>query len=200
MGIDKQIQEHIFEPFFTTKEVGRGTGLGLSMVYGIIEKHNGFIDVYSELGKGATFKIYLPLIDAEVWEVQEVGDDILSRGNEIILLTEDDEAVRNMMAMLLKKFGYRVLEAGDGKEALSIFRDHQDEIQLIVTDVIMPEMNGLEMYNEVRRIKPDMPAIFMSGYTADIIGGNIFREDNVYFLSKPLKATELLHKIREIFQ
>jgi two-component system, cell cycle sensor histidine kinase and response regulator CckA len=198
IGMDKQIQERIFEPFFTTKGVGKGTGLGLSMVYGIIKKHDGFINVYSEPGQGTTFTIYLPLVEAEIEEEPAMEAAGVTGGTETILLAEDDGAVRDMTAMLLRNSGYRVLLAGDGEEALSVFRNHQEEIQLVITDVIMPKRNGRDLYEEIRKIKFGMPVIFMSGYAADIMGSTVSIGDKVRYLSKPLKPAELLRHIREV--
>jgi len=200
MGFDKETQEHIFEPFFTTKEVGKGTGLGLSIVYGIIKKHNGFINVYSEPGKGTAFKIYLPLHAISAQSVQE--DRLVSppRGTETILLVEDNDSVRQMMTIVLEEFGYTVIGASDGLQAIELFQNNRDRVQLVVSDLIMPRMNGKDAYEEMRKIRPDLKAIFSSGYTADIIAQKGLLEEGINFLSKPVAPAEMLIMIRTVLE
>jgi len=198
LGMDRKTQERIFEPFFTTKTVGRGTGLGLSMVYGAIDKHGGYITVYSEPGQGTTFKIYLPLLDVPLQNASPEDDEALPMGDETILLVEDDKTIRHMTRALLERSGYRVLMAVDGEDALSVFRDNQDAIRLIVTDVIMPRKNGREAVEEINKIRSGIPVIFMSGYSADILTRRGIAEDSVNYLSKPLKPMVLLKKIRSL--
>ena len=196
-GITPEIQNRIFDPFFTTKEIGKGTGLGLSMVYGIVKKHNGFINVYSEVGKGTAFKVYLPLTDDVNRESTESVSEELPRGNENILVAEDDTAILAMVRELLEENGYTVYPASTGAQAIEIFIAHKDVIDLILTDVIMPQGNGREVYEEISSIKPAMPLIFMSGYPADLLtaqGGM----DNTFYLSKPISPSTLLKKIREV--
>ncbi len=197
-GMDKKTQERIFEPFFTTKEVGKGTGLGLSMVYGAVKKHDGHITVYSEPGQGTTFKIYLPLLESLPRSNPNAGDEILPTGSETILLAEDDETIRHMTKMLLENYGYHVLVAVDGEEAVSVFRDNRDSIQLILMDVIMPRKNGRATLDEIAGIKPGVPAIFMSGYSADVMTHRGLAKDTANYLSKPLKPALLLKKVREL--
>lgn len=197
-GMDQEIRERIFEPFFTTKEFGRGTGLGLSIVYGIIKQHEGFINVYSEPGKGTTFKIYLPLITARTEEVRPESVSPLAGGSETILLAEDDDGVRIFTKSLLQKFGYTVVEASDGDDALRRFREYQDRIHLLLIDVIMPKKNGKEVYDEITKITPEMKVLFMSGYTADIIHKKGIAEEELDFVLKPVSPTELLRKLREL--
>jgi len=198
-GMDSETREHIFEPFFTTKEINRGTGLGLSIVHGIIAKHQGRINVQSEKGQGTTFKIYLPLLcQLPESKKPEQRDKILPKGNETILLVDDDAAVRQMTTWLLEKSGYRLIVADNGETALSTFKDNQDAIQLLITDVIMPRMNGKELYEEISRIKTNIPAIFMSGYTAEIMGEKMPPRADTLFLSKPLKPEQLLIAIRQM--
>lgn len=198
-GMDKETQKKIFEPFFTTKEVGKGTGLGLAIIYGIIKQHNGYINCYSELGKGTTFRVYLPLM---VLEKKEEADSIettpLPRGKETILLVEDDEIVRKMHRIILEDAGYTVITAKDGDEALVKFEQHSASIQLLATDVIMPKRNGHSVYLKIKQVDPDMKVVFLSGYTKDVVlqSGIL---DGVYdFIQKPVKPGDLLRKVRSI--
>ena len=197
-GMDKITMEHIFEPFFTTKEVGEGTGLGLSIIYGIIKQHNGHIEVESEPGKGTTFKIYLPLIKFEASETRVEKVLKPTGGTEKILLAEDDVQSRGLLKEILQRFGYRVVEAVDGEEAIARFIEERNEISLVILDVIMPKKDGRTVYNKIKEIDPGMKALFMSGYTADIIHRKGIYEDDLNFLSKPVIPYDLATKIREI--
>jgi len=198
-GMDEETRKRIFEPFFTTKEVGKGTGLGMAIIYGIIQQHNGYISVYSEEGKGTTFKIYLPLIAKGIKEAQEAQEaEPPPGGTETVLLAEDDEVVRELHRMILEEAGYRVIEAVDGRDALDKFMEHTKEIQILTTDVVMPKMNGKMLYEEIRKIRPDMKVLFMSGYTKDIIVERGFMEDEFSLVAKPVTSDMLLKKIREI--
>ena len=197
-GIDEMTKERIFDPFFTTKEVGRGTGLGLSMAYGIIKQHNGHIDVYSEPGKGTTFKVYFPLIQTQVAEDKVTKPLITKTGKETILIAEDDIHVRELVKQLLEIFGYNVIEARDGDAALDAFIKNKDEIHLLLLDVIMPKKNGKEVYDEIKKLRPDIKAIFISGYSADIIHNKGILEEGLEFLSKPIFQETLLNKVREV--
>jgi PAS domain S-box-containing protein len=201
-GMDEKTKERIFEPFFTTREVGKGTGLGLAMVYGIIKQHEGYINTYSELGKGTTFKIYLPLIEAEA-EVKEplmsaLAGAVQPRGSETILLAEDDSEVRKITRNILEGSGYRVIEAVDGEDAVTKFLLGKDEIQLLIFDVIMPKKSGKDAYEEVKKIAPGVKALFTSGYTADIIHRKGILEEGLNFIAKPVAPDILLKKIREV--
>jgi len=199
-GIDARIQEKIFEPFFTTKEFGRGTGLGLSIVYGIVKQHNGHINVYSEMGRGTTFRIYLPLVTIGSLEARpaDVSAEPPRGGTETILLTEDNEQVRNLTKSVLEEFGYTVIEAADGDQALERFMANKDRIHLILVDVIMPRKNGREVYDEAKRWKPDLKALFTSGYPADFIQKEGVLEEGLNFISKPTSVQELLKKVRDV--
>jgi PAS domain S-box-containing protein len=197
-GIDEKTKEKIFEPFFTTKEVGKGTGLGLSMVYGIIKQHDGYINVYSEPGRGTTFKIYLPLIKSKVEEIKPSDLSVLKGGAETILVAEDDTLVRELTKEVLTWFGYKVLEAIDGEDAIRVFNENKDKIQLLILDVIMPKKNGKEVYNEIKKVKPDIKAIFTSGYTADYIHKKGIMEERLNFILKPISPDKLLIKVREV--
>ncbi|OGW65544.1 MAG: hypothetical protein A2222_02675, partial [Nitrospirae bacterium RIFOXYA2_FULL_44_9] len=191
-GMDENTRQRIFEPFFTTKEVGRGTGLGLSMVYGIIKQHSGYINCYSEPEKGTTFKIYLPVIESATEKTKKEEHITLSGGTETILLAEDEEEVRKLMRLALEEAGYKVIEAVDGKEAIEKFRENKDSIGLLLLDVIMPKMNGKGVYEEARKIKPGIKALFSSGYPADFIHKKGILEEGLNFISKPASPHEFL--------
>jgi PAS domain S-box-containing protein len=197
-GMDKTTQEHIFEPFFTTKVEGKGTGLGLAIVYGVIKKHNGFIHVYSEQGMGTTFRIYLPLISCFEQESDLKERAPLLYGTETVLLIEDDSNMRRVTKDILEEFGYTVLEAVDGEDAVRVFRKNKSRVQIVLCDLIMPKMNGQETYEELIKIRCDIKAIFMSGYTADIISQKGILEKEMNFISKPMNLTDLLNKIRNV--
>jgi two-component system cell cycle sensor histidine kinase/response regulator CckA len=197
-GMDRDTLPHIFEPFFTTKGLARGTGLGLATVYGIVKQNNGFIKVYSEPGLGTTFKIYLP---RHASKAEQVGGDgpatPAARGNETILLVEDEPAILSMTTIMLERFGYRVLTAATPGEAIHLAREHAGEIHMLMTDVIMPEMNGRDLARNVVSLYPDLKRLFMSGYTADIIAHHGVLEEGIYFIQKPFSAQQLAARVRE---
>ena len=197
-GIDERTKDRIFEPFFTTKEVGKGTGLGLAMVYGIIKQHDGCINVYSEPDKGTTFKIYLPFIKLSVEEVKAIDLPIIKRGTETVLIAEDDAQVKELTKKVLEGYGYKVIEAVDGEDAIRVFNENKDKIQLLILDVIMPKKNGKEVYDEITKIRPDIKAIFTSGYTTDIIHKKGIIEEGSNFILKPMLPDELLRKVRDV--
>jgi PAS domain S-box-containing protein len=198
-GMDEETRKRIFEPFFTTKEAGKGTGLGMAIIYGIIQQHKGYISVYSEKGMGTTFKIYLPLIAEGIEEVYDTREaEPPPGGTETVLLAEDDAAVLELHRMILEEAGYRVIEAVDGRDALDKFTEHRTEVDILATDVIMPKMNGKSLYEEMRKIRPDMKVLFISGYTKDIIVERGILEDEFSVITKPVTPHELLKKIREI--
>lgn len=196
IGMDEQTREKLFEPFFTTKEVGKGTGLGLAMVYGIIEQHNGFLNVYSEPGLGATFQIYLPVVEIKAEEKSNTETATPAGGSETLLMAEDDEAVMKALTIALKAAGYSVIEAVDGEQAVAKFIENKDKINLFLADVVMPNKNGIEAFREISAIKPEIKAFFMSGYAPDIIGES-FPKTKFKFISKPVALRELLKKVRE---
>jgi signal transduction histidine kinase/CheY-like chemotaxis protein len=200
VGINEDIKERIFDPFFTTKEVGKGTGLGLSMVYGIVKQHNGIIELDSEAGKGTTFRIYLPLIEPVIKKEQGKSPVFLQGNMETILVAEDDTAVMGLLKGLLEKNGYNVITATNGEEAVRKFIDHRDSIRLILLDVIMPRKNGKEVYDEIIGIRPDIKAIFMSGYTNDIIDWKGALQEDINLISKPVRPNDLLLKLREVLE
>lgn len=197
-GMDLKTQEKIFEPFFTTKETGKGTGLGLSVVYGIIKQHEGYINVYSEIGKGTIFRIYLPLMDKKIEGEQTTDIPPLEGSLETILLAEDDVEVRKLNKQILCEFGYEVMEAEDGEQAVRLFHENKDKIALIIFDVIMPKKNGKEAYDEIRKINPNIKAIFTSGYTADIVHKKGILDEGLDFLSKPVSPQSFLKKVKEV--
>lgn len=198
-GMDATTKERIFEPFFTTKDQGKGTGLGLSMVYGIVMQHDGFIDVYSEAGEGTTFKIYLPLIRGTAEEDQgEIEFAAVQGGSETILVAEDDASLRTLSATILCNYGYSVIEAVDGEDAVKKYRQNRDRVQLLILDGIMPKKNGKEAYHEIRIMNPTIKALFVSGYAEDIINKQCLLDPGINFILKPLTPSQLLKKVREV--
>ena len=198
-GIDAETQVRMFEPFFTTKEQGKGTGLGLSTVYGIVRQSGGHLWVYSEVGKGTTFKIYLPRVD-EVTEMDVARDSLteLPQGRETVLLTEDEEQVRQMIRMILEMSGYRVLEAASGEEALTLYKQHEGQIDLIMTDVVMPGMSGRELAESLEVLHPGIKVLYISGYTDDAIVRHGLLDQEIAFLQKPFTPDALMRKVREV--
>ena len=198
VGMDQKTQDRIFEPFFTTKEVGKGTGLGLAVVYGIIKQHEGYITVYSEPGKGTTYKIYLPITKATIEQKRTLKTADAWGGSETILVAEDDEAVRDLTVKLLTEAGYRVVEASNGEEAVRKYKEQKDAIQLLVLDVVMPRKNGKEAYDEICGIRPDIKTIFMSGYAGDVFERKHINGERFNIIMKPVSPLSLLHKVREV--
>ena len=199
-GMDEETQAHIFEPFFTTKEQGKGTGLGLATVYGIVKQSGGSIFVYSEPGKGATCQIYLPRVDEAVTVVESVHATIdPPHGSETILLVEDEEPVRELVRKVLERNGYRILEARHGDEAIKICAQHNGgEISLLVTDVVMPRMSGREVAERVQASHPKMKVLYLSGYTDDAVVRHGVLQSMTAFLQKPFTPDALAHKVREV--
>lgn len=196
-GMGQQTKEKIFEPFFTTKEKGRGTGLGLSIVYGIIKQHNGTIQVDSEPGKGTVFKIFLPMVKTETVEIKPVHP-VIQGGTETILLAEDDKEVRNLVKEILSRHGYRVIETVDGEQAIQRFKEHQEAIDLLLLDVVMPKRNGKEVYEEIMTINPEIKCLFTSGYTGDVVFTKGIHKETVNFITKPILPNHLILKVREV--
>ena len=199
IGMDADTQAHIFEPFFTTKEVGKGTGLGLSTVYGIVKQSGGYIWVYSEPERGTTFKIYFPRVDQAVDGARtgkrETG---MQRGTETILLVEDNEQVRQLTSSVLADCGYKVLPAASPEEGLALCRAHQPQIQLLVTDVILPRMKGPQLAEQVKQISPRTRVLYVSGYTSNAIVHYGVLDAGLWFLGKPFSVSELVAKVREV--
>ncbi len=201
-GMDEETKKKIFEPFFTTKETGKGTGLGLSMVYGMVKQHDGFIDVRSEPGKGATFYIYLPLSAqaGEEGRVVENQAEPTPRGSGTILLAEDDETLRELSSSVLRESGYEVVEAVDGEEAVRKFAARKDEIGLVILDVIMPKKSGKQAYDEIRAMRPSVRALFVSGYAPDIVREKGMLDGGAEILLKPFLPSELLRKAEAVLR
>jgi len=198
-GMDDETKKRIFDPFFTTKEVGKGTGLGLSTVYGIVKQSQGNVWVYSEVGKGTTFKVYLPRVD-EVSEEQEVDDRVrtLPTGSETVLLVEDEHLVRDLTIELLKECGYLVITASNGEEGLRVSTEFEGPIDLMITDIVMPRMSGSELAERIAVLRPETKVLYMSGYTDDAIVRHGILDDHVSFIQKPFSADQLLVKAREV--
>ena len=199
MGMDKETNSHIFEPFFTTKEKGVGTGIGLSTVYGIVKQMGGYIWVYSEPGQGTTFKIYLPGVESEAEPVKREPALLEGfRGSETVLLVEDDKSLLNLARKVFRQSGYNVLEAQNGEDALKVVEEHEGPIHLILTDVVMPEMNGRELAERIMLLFPEIKVIYMSGYTDNAISHHGVLEPGVNFIEKPFTPESLMRKIREV--
>ncbi|MBI5073901.1 MAG: PAS domain S-box protein [Nitrospirae bacterium] len=201
IGMDEKTREKIFEPFFTTKEQGKGTGLGLAMVYGIVKQHDGYVTAYSEPGQGTTFKIYLPFVrphaGVEITEERKEAAPVRG-GTETVLVAEDDEALRKLASTVMGQFGYTVIEAVDGEDAVLKFMENRDRIQLIILDAIMPKKNGKQVYDEISSLSPRIKTLFTSGYTADVISPKGVLEKDMHFILKPVSPIDLLKKVREI--
>jgi len=198
-GIEPEALSQIFEPFFTGKEDGHGAGLGLATVYGIVKQNNGFINVYSESGKGATFKVYLPRFIAQAVEVKnETVLEAPSGRGETVLLVEDDPSILKLGKRILSNLGYQVLSTTSTKEAQKLAGEFGGQIDLLLTDVVMPEMNGRELSEQIKRLYPQLKVLFMSGYTANVIAHRGVLDENVYFISKPFSQKDLALKVKEV--
>jgi signal transduction histidine kinase len=199
IGMDAETQKRIFDPFFTTKEVGKGTGLGLATVYGIVKQSEGNIWVYSELGRGTTFKVYLPRVD-EVADGEELAVDSRSvpGGSETILLVEDEDLVRRLAVKILEEFGYTVITAANGEEGLRLCKEFDGPIDLLISDVVMPQMSGRQLAEHVSVLRPETKVLFMSGYTDDAIVRHGILEENMAFIQKPFLPDALARKAREL--
>ena len=200
-GIDKETQSRIFEPFFTTKEKGKGTGLGLSTVYGIVKQSGGLIWVYSELGEGTTFKIYLPRIrsGSEPQRKEQVPLEA-PKGVETVLIVEDDDAVRSLACKILELQGYKILEAKDGEEAMKVSKEYKGPIHLMITDVVMPGISGRELQEQLHPLRPAMKVLYMSGYTDNATAYHKVLDSGVAFLQKPFTPETLARKVREVLE
>ncbi len=198
-GMTPEVMARVFEPFFTTKDVGRGTGLGLAMVFGIVKQSGGSIHVYSEPGRGTTFKIYLPAVVEDTAVTRASDSQAGLRGTESILLVEDEEGVRGLASRVLKMFGYQVLTATDGKDALDVLNSHRGPLDLILTDVVMPNMGGPELVQQLRPDYPRVKVLFMSGYTDDAVVRHGLIEADVAFIQKPYTPLSLARKVRQVF-
>jgi CheY-like chemotaxis protein len=198
-GMNPEVQARIFEPFFTTKKVGEGTGLGLSMAYGIVQQSGGHIRVQSKPGEGTAFTIYLPAVAAQGLAVQQpLVTRSLPRGCETILLAEDEDAVRQMIGAYLQKVGYQVLAASNGLAAIAVARSYPETIHLLLTDFVMPKMGGRELAEELKKVVPNLKVIFLSGYAGQTVSANSLDAPEVRFLSKPVSLDLLGKTIRDL--
>jgi CheY-like chemotaxis protein len=199
IGMDEETQSHIFEPFFTTKEEGKGTGLGLATVYGIVRQCGGWILVYSELGRGTVFKVYFPRCDAPVSESQPEAVEIERlRGTEKVLLAEDDPGVLSLVSGILNGLGYRVLEAATGEEAVSVAERETDPIDLLISDIVMPGMSGYDLARQLTQLRPGMKVLLISGYTDRTVSGANEIDPETPYLQKPFTSVSLAAKIRTV--
>jgi CheY-like chemotaxis protein len=198
-GMDEETLTRIYEPFYTTKEVGKGTGLGLAVVYGIVTQHEGYINAYSEPGIGTTFRIYLPLLSSRQREEKAQPElTFPARGTETILLAEDNNAVRNLTETVLRDAGYTVISAVDGEDAVNKYREHKEIVQLLLFDLIMPRKGGKEAYDEIRKIRPDIKILFTSGYSPDIVRDKTSLGSSATIAYKPISPMDLLQKVRNL--
>jgi CheY-like chemotaxis protein len=197
--MDAETQKQVFEPFFTTKGQEKGTGLGLSTVYGIVRQSGGHIWVYSEVGQGSVFKVFLPYVDAKATDVGSGKQEAATpRGSETVLLAEDEDGIRRVSVRLLTELGYTVIPARNGGEAVELAARHDGTIDILLSDVVMPEMNGLELWDRLRMDRPSIPALFMSGWASDAVVRHGILDGQVPFLQKPFSSQQLGLKIREI--
>jgi CheY-like chemotaxis protein len=198
-GMSLDIKARIFEPFFTTKDKGRGTGLGLSTVYGIVKQSGGNIWVYSEPNRGTTIKVYLPQLGGDEEPAERLGvETAVPRGTETILLVEDEDVVRGLARQILEQTGYNVLDACCGEEALSLCEEHGEPIHLLLTDVVMPDTSGKELAQRLTSLRPETRVLYMSGYTDDAIVHHGVLDSNVEFIQKPFTPVALARKVREV--
>jgi PAS domain S-box-containing protein len=197
-GMDEQTKTHIFEPFFTTKPTGKGTGLGLAMVYGIVKQHDGLIDVYSEISQGTTFRIYLPVVETTVIEDAAREQVPVHGGNETILVAEDEEALRGLARAILEELGYTVLLARDGQEAIDIYTTNRDKIELVILDVVMPRMGAHEACKLIRSLDSSVPVMFMTGYSLEMVQTKFAENSDIPLIQKPYSVEGFGRKVREV--
>jgi two-component system cell cycle sensor histidine kinase/response regulator CckA len=201
VGMDAQTLARVFEPFFTTKPLGVGTGLGMSMAYGLVKQHRGYLHLYSEVGQGTTAKVYLPALrDQGVSELEAAADERLPGGTETILLVEDDQTMRVAAQQLLSKVGYRVITAADGQQGLDAYHAHRAALHLVITDVVMPKLSGFELYAVIRGESRGLSVLFMSGFPAPNFRKTVGQDPAVAFVTKPWTASELLAQVRVLIE
>ena len=201
-GMDEEIQSHLFEPFFTTKSIGEGTGLGLATVYGIVKQNNGFIDVFSEPGKGSVFKIYFPHNAEGSARVSPTDSPVKADvcGRETVLLVEDEPDLLDLCRSMLADLGYRVLSAFTPTTAIEIAQNHTEDIHLLITDVVMPEMTGSDLVKQIQALHPNLKYLYMSGYTANIIANKGVLDSDLHFIQKPFAMKDLAKKVRRVLE
>ena len=196
-GMESEQVDQIFEPFFTTKRTGEGTGLGLATVYGIVKQHNGYIHAYSEVDNGTMFKIYLPMIERRAAEVAHSVEGSVVGGTETILVAEDDESVLKLCSHILRNAGYTVLTAKDGEEAVRVFEDHADDIDLALFDVVMPRLGGEKAMTRILKQRPGMRHLYASGYSENAVHTNFVQKKGLQLIGKPYQPETLLRAVRE---
>jgi len=199
IGMTGEVKDRIFEPFFTTKELGKGTGLGLATVYGIIKQSGGYIWVYTEVGRGTTFKIYLPMVSgiAEEFDLKPMDEVDLS-GTETVLVVEDEDSVRRLTSLILRMYGYKVIEAHDGMDGLTIASDLDKPVDIVVTDIVMPRMSGVEMVQELYKRWGAFKLLYISGYTANAIMHDGAIDPGTPYLQKPFRVIDFARKVRDL--
>ncbi|MFC1813798.1 response regulator, partial [Thermodesulfobacteriota bacterium] len=197
IGMSKKLQERIFEPFFTTKGIGKGTGLGLASAYGIVKNHDGIVDVYSEIGEGTTFNIYLPSSEKSIVK-EDVFDRKILKGTETILLVDDEESIVDIGRQIIESLGYEVLISRGGVEAIDVFRKDFGKIDMVVLDMIMPDMGGGDTYDMLKKIDPEAKVLLSSGYSVDGQASQILSRGCDGFIQKPFNLEELSHKLRDV--
>jgi CheY-like chemotaxis protein len=198
IGMDEKTQERIFDPFFTTKEMARGTGLGLSSVYGIVKNHGGVVEVESEEGKGSTFSIFLPASEKEIEERRERLTDEIIEGSETVLLVDDEEMILQVGKEMLEALGYTVIVSEGGKRAVDLFMENQDKIDMVILDMIMPDMGGGEVYDRLKEADPNARVLLSSGYSIDGQAGEILQRGCDGFIQKPFNMEQLCLKVRKV--
>jgi CheY-like chemotaxis protein len=199
-GIPREMVDRIFEPFFTTKEAGKGTGLGLATVYGIVKNHKGMIAVETEVGQGTTFRIHLPVAaEGASNSIEVIREEPAPTGQETILVAEDDEQARDLARSILEEAGYRVFAAENGEEAIRLFEEHLGEIDMALLDAVMPRMSGLSVYEKISALRPETHVVFCSGYSREVAGLSSDKEDAIDFIPKPYGSRDLLKEVRRVF-